>query len=81
MSSGVDITATLDEIIRDADGVELARLVTDTGDELVIPVQLLPAGSSVNDVIRLHLERDPDEASARLSAIEELQRKLFGKTW
>ena len=68
---------TVDEIEPDAHGRLLATLVSDDGQHFVVPLDLLPPGTRVNDVLRLALETDPDETEERRRRIADLQRRLF----
>lgn len=76
-SNARDLRLTIDEITQNADGEQLASLVSDDGDGFVIPLSLLPEGTRDGDVIRIHLEREPDETKKRSRRIAELQRRLF----
>ena len=81
MTGGSDTTtiqATVDEISEDAEGIEIAALVTDDGMSLYIPAQLLPSGARDGDVLTLRIGRRPSEKRARRSRIADLQRRLFG---
>lgn len=68
---------TVDEIEPDANGRLLATLVADNGESFVVPLDLLPPGTRVNDVLRLALEADPDETEQRRRRISDLQQRLF----
>ena len=68
---------TVDEIEPDAHGRLLATLIADDGERFVVPLNLLPPGTRVNDVLRLALEPDPDETAQRRRRISDLQRRLF----
>lgn len=67
----------VDEIVRDADGIDIAVLVADSGGTLTVPLELLPAGVRVNDVVDLLLRHQPNETVRRRQDVEELQRRLF----
>lgn len=69
---------TVDEIDTGADGNLLATLVTDTGDQVIVPLELLPQGTRVGDLLRAGFTLDPDERERRRARISELQRRLFG---
>jgi hypothetical protein len=68
---------TVDEIEPNAAGRLMATLVADNGESFVVPLDLLPHGTRVNDVLRLALEPDPDETEQRHRRISDLQRRLF----
>jgi hypothetical protein len=72
------ILLTVDEVGPDADNVLLATLVSDNGEQLTVPLDLLPDGTRVGDVLRAHFTRDPDERERRRRHIADLQRRLFG---
>jgi hypothetical protein len=78
MSTGNSVRLTIDEIEVNADDEEVATLVTDDGQMLVVPVTLLPNGARRGDVLTLTLTRDPDETEARRQRIVDLQKRLFG---
>lgn len=69
---------TVDEIEPDAAGRLMATLVTDAGDVVVMPLELLPAGVRVGDVLRVDLFFDADETEQRRRHISDLQQRLFG---
>lgn len=71
--------ATIDRIERNQKGKSLAVLVFDDGQQLVVPVELLPAGARAQQVIRLLLQVDAEETARRSAEIEKLQRELFGE--
>jgi len=76
--STTPIRLTVDEIGPDQDNRALARLVSDAGDQVTIPLRLLPEGTRVGDVLRVDFSPDPDERDIRRQRIAELQRRLFG---
>jgi hypothetical protein len=69
---------TVDEIEPAADGRLLATLMTDAGDVFVMPLELLPPGVRVGDVLRFDLLFDADETEQRRQHISDLQQRLFG---
>ena len=71
------IRLTVDEIDRDRDNVELATLVSDSGHEVIIPLELLPDGTRIGDVLTADLSLDPHERERRRTWISDLQRRLF----
>jgi len=78
MTTTSSLRVTLDEISVDAHDIDLASLVTDTGEILTIPLALLPEGSKHGDLFTLRIERHPDETEQRKQRIIELQKRLFG---
>lgn len=68
---------TVDEIEPDAAGRLMATLVTDDGDVFVLPLDLLPLGARVGDVLRVDLLFDADETEQRRQHINDLQQRLF----
>lgn len=73
------LRVTVDEISPDAENVLLASLVTDAGEMLIVPLDTLPEGTRVGDVLSVRFRRDPDETAARKQRVAELQRRLFGQ--
>ena len=72
------IRLTVDEISPDQDKRPLATLVNDAGDQVTVPLSLLPEGTRVGDVLIASFEPDPDERERRRRHIADLQRRLFG---
>ena len=70
---------TIDEIGPDNDGNHLATLVDDSGRSIVLPVELLPDGARLGDVVTLTIEQDHAETVERAERVAELQRRLFGR--
>lgn len=70
----------VDEIVRDAEGEEIAVLVPDDGGTVTMPKRFLPEGTGLNDVIDLHLRRRPDETERRHRVVERLQHRLFHRS-
>lgn len=77
-SERAPLRLTVDEIGQDAESNLLATLVTDTGEQVTVPLQLLPEGTRVGDVLQAGFTLDPDERERRRTHISELQRRLFG---
>lgn len=69
---------TVDEIGERQDGVLLATLVSDDGESLTMPLNDLPVGTRVGDVLLPTFQLDPDERTRRRAAISDLQKRLFG---
>ncbi len=55
---------------------EVAVLVVDEAEELLVPRRLLPADAGEGDWLRLRLMVDADETEARRRAVEERRRRL-----
>jgi hypothetical protein len=72
------IHLTVDEIGPDADNNLRATLVSDSGEQVTVPLELLPEGTRVGDVLQAGFALDPDERERRSTHISELQRRLFG---
>lgn len=72
------IRLTVDEIGPDQDNRPLARLVSDDGDQVMVPLSLLPERTRVGDVLMASFLPDPDERERRRKHIADLQRRLFG---
>ncbi len=71
--------ATVDRIELDRQGRGRAVLVFDDGQQLVLPVEQLPAGARPGQVLTVRMEVDAQETARRASQIERLQRELFGE--
>jgi hypothetical protein len=69
---------TVDEFSIDADNRELASLVSDDGQVLVVPRIVLPAEARLNSIVNISFNVDGDETERRRRRIENLQRRLFG---
>jgi hypothetical protein len=74
-----DLRVTVDEIERGSDGQQLATLVTDEGDTIVVPLAVLPDETRDGDVLLVRFEREPEETERRRSRISDLQKRLFGE--
>lgn len=72
------IRLTVDDIGLDQDNNSLATLVSDTGQQVTVPLELLPEGTRVGDVLAVGFTPDPDERELRRKKISDLQRRLFG---
>lgn len=72
------IRLTVDEIGHDQDNHVFATLVSDSGQQLTVPLELLPGGARVGDVLAVGFSLDPDERELRRRKISDLQRRLFG---
>lgn len=72
------IRLTVDEIGPDQDNRALATLVGDSGDQITVPLTMLPEGTRVGDVLIATFLPDPDERERRRRRIADLQRRLFG---
>jgi hypothetical protein len=72
------IRLTVDDVGLDQDHNSLATLVSDTGQQVTIPLALLPEGTRVGDVLSVGFTLDPEERELRRKKIADLQRRLFG---
>ncbi len=70
--------ATVDRVVRDQEGVERAVLVFDDGQQLVLPLEMLPPGVRPQQVLSVDFHVDAGETSRRAGRVERLQRELFG---
>jgi len=70
--------ATLDRFEMTEEGQELAVLVFDDGQQLVVPRTALPSARR-GTVLRVTLEQDTAAEEERRGEIERLQRQLFGE--
>ncbi|RIK39090.1 MAG: DUF3006 domain-containing protein [Chloroflexi bacterium] len=57
----------------------LASLVTDDGQELTVPLDLLPEGTRIGDVLTVRFRTDTRQTQARKQRVADLQKKLFGR--
>lgn len=72
------IRLTVDDIGPDQGHALLATLITDARQQVTVPLELLPEGTRVGDVLLAHFVSDPDERERRRQHISDLQRRLFG---
>ncbi len=78
MSATPRLWATIDRIEQDEQGRQVAILVFDDGQQLMVPRESLPPGVDVNQVVEVSLHVDSEETARRIGEIERLQRGLFG---
>ena len=71
--------ATIDRFEQDAQGNELAVLVFDDGQQLILPVSRLPDGCQNGTVLTVDLTPDPAETERRLERVKQVQSRVFGK--
>lgn len=57
----------------------MAVLVFDDGQQLVLPLETLPANVKPGDVLELRFQPDREETSRRVDEIRRLQQQLFGE--
>ena len=74
-----ELVATVDRFEVGRDGQQLAVLVFDDGQQLVIPQSLVP-WLQRGMVVRISLERDEMTETQRREEIRRLQEELFGET-
>ncbi|MCX2727249.1 DUF3006 domain-containing protein [Thermomicrobium sp. 4228-Ro] len=77
--TGEYLIATVDRFEVDRDGQQLAVLVFDDGQQLVVPQSVVP-WLRRGMVLRVRFERDVETEEARREAIQRLQEELFGDT-
>jgi len=68
---------TIDEIQRNRDGDLVATLVDDDGRQAVVPLDLLPAGARLNQVVTVDFRIDEPSTERRREHIQRLQHRLF----
>ncbi|WP_448574870.1 DUF3006 domain-containing protein [Thermomicrobium sp.] len=76
--TALQLWATIDRFEMTEEGQELAVLVFDDGQQLVVPRTALPWARR-GTVLRVTLEQDSEAEQERRSEIERLQRRLFGE--
>ncbi len=76
--TALQLWATIDRFEMTEEGQELAVLVFDDGQQLVVPRTALPWARR-GTVLRVTLEQDTEAEQERRSEIERLQRRLFGE--
>ena len=69
---------TIDQVSPDAANALLASLVTDDGETVTVPLNLLPEGSRAGDVLTVRFQRDAGETRVRKQRVADLQKRLFG---
>lgn len=72
------IRVTIDDISPDEESINLASLVTDDGRTVTLPLDLLPEGADVGEVLKLTIEIDHAETRERHERVAKLQKRLFG---
>lgn len=70
---------TVDEINTDSDGRRIATLVEPSGGIVTIPLELLPEGTRVNQVIVAGFGLDPNSTRDRIQRVQQLQHRLFNR--
>ncbi len=73
------IRMTLDEINRDGDGRLIATLVSDDGATATVPLDMLPEGAAVNQVIVARFRLDQTSTERRAKRVRTLQHRLFNR--
>lgn len=69
---------TIDRIDHDQQGNQLAVLILDDGQQLILPLERLPDGVSEGMVLSADLTVDDGETERRRSAVKRVQSRLFG---
>lgn len=77
MNKPVSHRMTIDEIQRNRDGDLVATLVDDDGREAIVPLDLLPEGARLNQVVSLEFSIDESSTEQRRAHIQRLQQRLF----
>jgi hypothetical protein len=77
MAAGDGVRLTIDEIEPDESGTPIATLVADDGAVATIPLDLLPAGAGLNQVIVARFVLDEGTTEERRRRVAELQHRLF----
>jgi hypothetical protein len=72
------LTATIDHIEHDENNNQLAVLVFDDQQQLILPLDRLPDGCQEGTIITLSLQRNEEETERRRDHIKALQSRLFG---
>ena len=68
---------TVDELSLDSDGNSIATLIDTRGRTLTVPIELLPTGAKVNDVIAADFRIDRESTVKRKARVSRLQHRLF----
>jgi hypothetical protein len=69
---------TIDSIDVNADGEDVATLVSDDGEVIVVALSILPSDARRGDVLTIDLTHDAEETAARRQRVRDLQKRLFG---
>ena len=77
MSETSHLWAAVDRIVRDQFGNEQAVLVFDNGQQLVLPLDVLPGGVLPQQLISVQFRIDLAESARRACQVENIQRQLF----
>jgi hypothetical protein len=70
---------TIDEIEPDGEGRPIATLVAESGAIATIPIELLPEGAKVNQVVVAEFRLDESQTLERRRRVMELQHRLFNR--
>jgi hypothetical protein len=73
-----ELTVTLDHIEQDQQGEQLAVLVFDDSQQLVVPLDRLPDGCQEGTVLTLTFQQNQNETDHRREQIRTLQSRIFG---
>ncbi len=69
---------TVDRFETDEAGHQLAVLVFDDGQQLILHASRLPDGCQAGTVLTIELTPDLHETKQRLSRVKQVQSRLFG---
>lgn len=78
MPAEATLHATVDRIITGEDGKELATLILDDGQQLVVDSSVLPVGIREKQLVEVSFRVDSEETARRTGEVERLQGELFG---
>ena len=73
------LRATVDRIVAGEHGKEMAALIFDDGQQLVVNVDVLPAGILEKQLLVISFKADREETVRRIREVERLQNDLFGE--
>ena len=75
-----NLLATVDRIVAGESGEKLAVLIFDDGQQLVVNVDVLPAGILEKpQLVEISFKPDREETARRIRKVEQLQNQLFGE--
>ncbi len=73
------LRATIDRIVAGEDGKQMAALIFDDGQQLVVNVANLPVGVLEKQLVVISFRVDRQETARRTREVERLQDELFGE--
>ena len=72
------LRATVDRIVAGEHGKEMAALIFDDGQRLVVNVDVLPVGVLEKQLMVISFKVDREETARRIREVDRLQNDLFG---